>query len=246
MLRLNNYKIAAVTGASSGIGAAIANELSRCGLEVHAISRRRERLAELKDCVTHVLDVRNTKLLIQLMESLNIDVLVNNAGVGRGFGSTERAEPDDIDSTVDTNIRSVIHAVRSVLPNMIKKNSGHIVNIGSMAGIYPLSAAIYGASKGALHMFSMNLRLELQGTGIRVTEICPGRVQTEFYDKAVDDPNEANRLKNSGITELSSQDIADSVIHALAAPWHVNINRIEIQPTEQTYGGSTFTEIKPR
>ena len=243
-LRLNNYKIAAVTGASSGIGAAIANELSRCGLEVHAISRRSERLAELKDCVTHVLDVRNTKSLTHLMTSLDIDVLINNAGVGRGFGSTELADPDDIDTTVDTNIRSVIHGVRSVLPTMKKKNSGHIVNIGSMAGIYPLSAAIYGASKAALHMFSMNLRLELQGTGIRVTEICPGRVQTEFYDKAVDDPNEANRLKTSGITELSSKDIAASVVHALAAPWHVNINRIEIQPTEQTYGGSTFTEIK--
>ena len=113
-----------------------------------------------------------------------------------------------------------------------------------MAGIYPLSAALYGASKGALHVLSMDLRLELQGTGIRVTEICPGRVQTEFYDRAFDSPEEIHRMKNSGINELTSQDVAASVIHALDAPWHVNVNRIEIQPTEQIYGGSVFTPRK--
>ena len=233
-----------MTGASSGIGAAVARDLGRRGLKVHAVARREERLADLEGCMTHVLDVRDTNALTGLLESIKVDILVNNAGVGRGFSSIAEADPDDIDRTLDTNVRSVVHAVRSVLPGMIRKGAGHIVNIGSMAGIYPLSAALYGASKGALHVLSMDLRLELQGTGIRVTEICPGRVQTEFYDRAFDSPEEIQRMKNSGINELTSQDVAASVMHALDAPWHVNVNRIEIQPTEQIYGGSVFTPRK--
>ena len=243
-MSLNDYKVAVVTGASSGIGAAIASDLGRRGLKVHAIARREERLANLEGCMTHVLDVRDTNALTGLLESIKVDILVNNAGVGRGFSSIAGADPDDIDCTLDTNVRSVVHAVRSVLPGMIRNGAGHIVNIGSMAGIYPLSAALYGASKGALHVLSMNLRLELQGTGIRVTEICPGRVQTEFYDRAFDSPEEIQQMKNSGINELTSRDVAASVIHALDAPWHVNVNRIEIQPTEQIYGGSVFTPRK--
>ena len=233
-----------MTGASSGIGAAVARDLGRRGLKVHAVARREERLADLEGCMTHVLDVRDTNALTGLLESIKVDILVNNAGVGRGFSSIAEADPDDIDRTLDTNVRSVVHAVRSVLPGMIRKGAGHIVNIGSMAGIYPLSAALYGASKGALHVLSMDLRLELQGTGIRVTEICPGRVQTEFYDRAFDSPEEIQQMKNSGINELTSQDVAASVMHALDAPWHVNVNRIEIQPTEQIYGGSVFTPRK--
>ena len=243
-MSLNDYKVAVVTGASSGIGAAVARDLGRRGLKVHAVARREERLADLEGCTTHVLDVRDTNALTGLLESIKVDILVNNAGVGRGFGSIAGADPDDIDCTLDTNVRSVVHAVRSVLPGMISKGAGHIVNIGSMAGIYPLSAALYGASKGALHVLSMDLRLELQGTGIRVTEICPGRVQTEFYDRAFDSPEEIQQMKNSGINELTSQDVAASVMHALDAPWHVNVNRIEIQPTEQIYGGSVFTPRK--
>ena len=243
-MSLNDYKVAVVTGASSGIGAAVARDLGRRGLKVHAVARREERLADLEGCMTHVLDVRDTNALTGLLESIKVDILVNNAGVGRGFSSIAEADPDDIDRTLDTNVRSVVHAVRSVLPGMIRKGAGHIVNIGSMAGIYPLSAALYGASKGALHVLSMDLRLELQGTGIRVTEICPGRVQTEFYDRAFDSPEEIQQMKNSGINELTSQDVAASVMHALDAPWHVNVNRIEIQPTEQIYGGSVFTPRK--
>jgi len=240
-LSLNDYKVAVVTGASSGIGAAVATELNRRGLEVHAIARREDRLADLNGCITHVLDVRDTNALNKILKDLSADILINNAGVGRGFGSIADSDPTDIDCTLDTNVRSVIHAVYAVLPGMISKGVGHIVNIGSMAGIYPLPAAVYGASKGALHVLSMDLRLELQGTGIRVTEICPGRVQTEFYDKALNSPEEIQRMKNSGIKELTSHDVSASVIHALDAPWHVNVNRIEIQPTEQIYGGSVFT-----
>lgn len=245
-MSLDDYKVAAVTGASSGIGAAIAQELARRGLEVHAIARREDRLADLPECATHVLDVRDTSALANLLKGLGTDILVNNAGVGRGFGSVADSDPVDIDCTLDTNVRSVVHAVHAVLPDMISKGTGHVVNIGSMAGLYALPAGVYGASKGALHVLSMDLRLELQGTGVRVTEICPGRVRTEFYDKALNNPEEIHRMKDSGITELTGQDVAASVIYALDAPWHVNVNRIEIQPTEQIYGGSVFTARKLR
>jgi NADP-dependent 3-hydroxy acid dehydrogenase YdfG len=245
-MSLKDYQVAAVTGASSGIGAAVASDLSRRGLTVHAIARREDRLADLNGCCIHVLDVRNTKALTSLLKSLGVNILVNNAGVGRGFGSVAEADPIDIDCTLDTNVRSVVHAVHAVLPSMIDKGSGHIINIGSMAGLYPLSAAVYGASKGALHLLSMDLRMELQGTGVRVTEICPGRVRTEFYDNAFKNPEDIRRIKHSGIEELTSENVSASVMHALEAPWHVNINRIELQPTEQTYGGSEFTPRKVR
>jgi NADP-dependent 3-hydroxy acid dehydrogenase YdfG len=239
-LSLSDYKTVAVTGASSGIGAAVAHTLSRHNLKVHAIARREDRLAEQTGCVIHVLDVRDTNALTALLGSLQVDVLVNNAGVSRGYGSLVDADPIDIDCTLDTNVRAAVHAVRAALPSMIERNTGHIVNIGSMAGLYPLSSALYGASKAALHVLSMDLRLELQGTGIRVTEICPGRVRTEFYDAALDDPADRQRAKESGIEELTSEDVAASVIYALNAPWRVNVNRIELQPTEQIYGGWQF------
>ena len=245
-MSLSDYQTAAVTGASSGIGAAVAHALSRRGLKVHAIARREDRLAQQTGCVIHALDIRKTEALGALLGSLKVDVLVNNAGVGRGFGSLADADPIDIDCTLDTNVRAAVHAVRAVLPSMIERGTGHIVNVGSMAGLYPLSSAVYGASKGALHVLSMDLRLELQGTGIRVTEICPGRVRTEFYDAALDHPKERQLAKNSGIEELTSEDIATSVIHALDAPWRVNVNRIELQPTEQIYGGLQFTPRESR
>jgi len=244
----SEYETALVTGASSGIGAATVAAMRRKGLTVHAVARREDRLdhlAEMTGCVTHVLDVRETEQLCELAASVRADILVNNAGLGRAFGSLAGAEVDDIDRTLDTNVNAAVHAVRAVLPAMIESGRGHIVNIGSMAGLYPLSAALYGASKGAVHLLSTNLRLELQGTGIRVTEICPGRVRTEFYDVAYDNAEAIERAKNSGVDEVTSDDIAAAIMYAVEAPWRVNVNRIELQPTEQTYGGSQFVKRDP-
>lgn len=219
------------------------------GFEVHAVARREDRLLQLAEttgCIAHVLDVRDTQSMCELASSTRADILVNNAGLGRAFGSLASAEIDDIDRTIDTNVTAAIHAARAVLPSMIEAGRGHIVNIGSMAGLYPLSAALYGASKGAVHLLSTNLRLELQGTGIRVTEICPGRVNTEFYDVAYDSADAAARVKNSGVDEVTSEDVAAAIMYAVDAPWRVNINRIELQPTEQTYGGSQFVKRASR
>lgn len=240
---LSDYQTALVTGASSGIGAAVVRSLAERGLEIHAAARRKERLDELAQatgCITHVLDVRETDRLYEALESLPIDVLVNNAGLGRGFGELFTAPPEDIDTTVDTNVRSAIHVLRAVLPGMVERKRGHVVNIGSVAGLYPVKSSIYGATKGAIHLLCENLRLELQGSGVRVTEICPARVRTEFFDAAIDDPTKRDAIKETGINELTPEDIADAIIYAIDTPWRVNVNLIEIHPTEQVFGGVHF------
>lgn len=239
--------IAIVTGASSGIGAATVASLRHAGFEVHALARRADRLEALAaatGCVAHVVDVNDTRAIEQLLGGIAADVLVNNAGLGRAMDSLADATFDDIERTVATNVTAVLHATRIVLPGMTARRRGHIVNLGSMAGLYPLSAALYGATKGAVHRLSTNLRLELRGTGVRVTEICPGRVVSEFYDVAVDDPDRRSQLLETGIEEITPEDVAELIRYAVTSPTRMNINRIEVQPTEQTYGGSHFVPTR--
>ncbi len=244
--------IALVTGASSGIGAAVATRLAADGYRVHAVARRAHRLADLAartGVETHVLDVRDSAALVALADELAdrygaLDVLVNNAGLGRMNGTLAESTLDDIARTVDTNVTALMVATKAVLPPMIAHRRGHIVNIGSMAGLYPVSSATYGASKAAVYRLSTNLRIELRGSGVRVTEINPGRVATEFYDVALDDPERRRATKESGVDEVTAADVADAVAYALSVPRHVNINRIELQPTEQTYGGARFDPIQ--
>ncbi len=239
-MALDDYASALVTGASSGIGAAVVRSLRARGLSVHAMARRQQRLdalAEETGCVTHVLDVRDTARLFEVISGLDVDIVVNNAGLGRGFGSLHDARLEDIDTTIDTNVRAAIHVLRASLPGMLSRNRGHVVNMGSVAGLHPLASPLYGASKSAVHRLSQNLRLELAGSRVRVTEICPGRVSTEFFDAAIDDPDERAAIKETGINELSAEDISDAVVYALDAPWRVNVSLIELQPTEQVFGG---------
>ena len=243
-MALTDYRAALVTGASSGIGAEVAARLAARGLAVHALARRRERLDELAartGCTTHVVDLRDTDALYRDLGDLEVDVIVNNAGLGRGFEELFRVAPEDIETTIGTNVTAVFHVLRAVLPGMVERKRGHVVNIGSVAGLYPIKSSVYGASKGAVHLLSQNLRLELQGSGVRVTEICPGRVTTEFFDVAWDDPEVRAKMKNTNIAELTAGDIAEAIVFALDAPQHVNVNLIELQPTEQTFGGFTMT-----
>lgn len=244
---MNTVEVAVVTGASSGIGAATVASLRDAGYEVHALARRADRLDALASrtgCVVHVVDVNDTAGLDGVLSSLEVDVMVNNAGLGRAMEALAEASFDDIERSVATNVAAVLHATRAVLPGMIERRRGHIVNIGSMAGLYPTPSAVYGATKGAVHRLSTNLRLELRGTGVRVTEICPGRVLSEFYDVAIDDPARRARVLDTGIEEITSDDVADLVRYAVTAPSRMNINRIEVQPTEQTYGGSRFDPVE--
>lgn len=243
---LSDYKTALVTGASSGIGAATVRALAARGLEVHALARREDRLKTLADetgCLPIALDLRDRDAIYKKMPELSIDILVGNAGTGRGFDGFLNASPDDIDITLDTNVQALVHVLRALLPGMVERRRGHVVNIGSVAGLYPISSAIYGASKGAVHLLGQNLRIELRGSGVRVTEICPGRVQTEFFKASIADPDKAAKVEDTGIQALTSEDISAAILFALDAPWRMNVSTIEIQPTEQTFGGGTFTAL---
>ena len=188
---LTDYGSALVTGASSGIGEATVRALASRGLVVHAAARRRDRLDRLAaetGCTVHVVDVRDTKLVYQSFSDLEIDIIVNNAGLGRGFEALFSAEPDEIDETIHTNLVGAVHVLRAVCAGMVARQRGHIVNIGSIGGLYPLSSSIYGATKGAIHLLSQNLRIELKGTGVRVTEICPGRGEDRVCQRRLQGP----------------------------------------------------------
>ena len=244
-MALEDYRTALVTGASSGIGAAVVTALAARGLTVTAAARREDRLealAEETGCTPLVLDVRDTKALYDALGGLEVDVLVNNAGLGRGFEALFEVLPEDIDTTLGTNVVAAVHVVRAVAPGMVGRRRGHIVNIGSIAGLYPIKSSIYGASKGAVHLLSQNLRIELQGSGVRVTEICPGRVETEFFQIAVGE--EAAKEHYAGFEILRPQDVADAIVYALDAPWRVNVSTIEMTPTEQFPGGVTIVPVE--
>lgn len=243
-MALADYKTALVTGASSGIGAAVVRALSARGITVHATARRSERLealAEETGCLPVVLDLRDTWSLYEALGALKVDILINNAGLGRGFEALFTVRPEDISATLETNVLAAVHVVRATLPGMVKRKRGHVVNIGSIAGLYPIKSALYGASKGAVHLLSQNLRVELQGSGVRVTEICPGRVETEFFAVAVGE--EAAKAAYEGFEVLVPDDVADAILYALEAPWRVNIGRIELTPTEQYVGGVTIAPV---
>ncbi len=244
-MALDDYRTALVTGASSGIGAAVVTALRARGLTVYAAARRAERLdalAKETGCTPLVLDLRDTNALYDALGGLEVDILVNNAGLGRGFEALFEVLPADIDTTLGTNVVAAVHVVRATLPGMVKRKRGHVVNIGSIAGLYPIKSALYGASKGAVHLLSQNLRVELQGSGVRVTEICPGRVETEFFEIAVGE--EAAKEAYEGFEILVPDDVADAILYALEAPWRVNIGCIELTPTEQHVGGVTIAPVE--
>jgi len=247
-MALRDYKTALVTGASSGIGAAVVKSLTDAGIKVYAAARRQDRLDALAaetGCTPLVLDVNDTDSVYEKLGDLGVDILINNAGLGRGFEDFSTTPPGDIDITIQTNVIAAMHVARAVIPGMKGRNCGHIVNIGSVAGLYPVNSVVYGASKGAVHLMSQNMRVELAGSGIRVTEVCPGRIATEFFETAFDD-EEAKKKFSEGFDIMQSEDIADTIKFALDTPWRVNIGLIEMTPTEQHLGGGTITRAAGR
>jgi NADP-dependent 3-hydroxy acid dehydrogenase YdfG len=182
----SDYSTALVTGASTGMGAAIAERLAKRGLEVHAIARNEDRLKELADrtgAIAHVVDLTDTAALTASIAGLKVDVLVNCAGVSRP-GNILTSTEDDIDELVDVNLRGLLQLTRLVLPGMVERDLGHIVNISSIAGVYNFYGhTVYHATKAAVHQISRQLRNDTVGKRIRVTEICPGRVETEIFGR---------------------------------------------------------------
>ena len=243
-MALSDYRTALVTGASSGIGRAVAVALAGRGLEVHAVARRADRLAALADgCHAHALDVTDTGALETLCRDLEIDVLVNGAGMAAGYGVLHESDAQAIDAVLDVNLRAVLHLLRLVVPGMVARDLGHVVNIGSVNGLYPIGATpVYGAAKAAVHMIGGLLRIDLMGRHVRVTEVCPGRVETEFHAQSVGDAAAAREKFYEGHRVLDPEDAAAAVLFALDAPAHVNIGLIEMTPVGQVPGGIAFPE----
>jgi NADP-dependent 3-hydroxy acid dehydrogenase YdfG len=238
-----DYRTALVTGASTGIGASVVERLAKHGLEVHAVSRNAARLDELAartGCVPHPVDITDTAALTDLCAGLEIDVLVNNAGVSRQ-GTILDADAFAVDEQVAVNIAAVLHLVRLILPGMVERDLGHVVNVSSIAGVYNFGGnTIYHATKAAVHTLSRQLRVDAFGRRIRVTEICPGRVETEIFGRLLGDMEEAQRRFYDGYESLKPADVSDAIEYAIGTPRHVNIGHIEIVPTFQVPGGLEF------
>jgi 3-hydroxy acid dehydrogenase/malonic semialdehyde reductase len=231
---------AVITGATSGIGFELAKALTHSGREVLALGRNTEQLKKLASefgCHTLCVDIRDDKAVIPEMLSFKPDILINNAGIGHGIDGLDGLDVSLIQEAIDINVSSPIKLTAALLESMKEQARGHIVNIGSVAGLHTLYSSLYGATKSAIHLFSQNLRAELHGTPIRVTEICPGRVSTGFFQAAIGNEERLKVLGHSGIKELTPTDIADAVLYALSAPAHVNITTIEIMPVDQAVGG---------
>jgi len=241
-----NYNTALVTGATSGIGYATALKLSEAGIHVTAVGRRKDKLLKLKNkisCDIIELDIRDQNKIYSNLEKINVDILINNAGVGLSFAPIFKAKPEDINTTTETNVTSFLHLLRAIVPGMVKRKKGHIINVGSIAGLYPISSSVYGGSKGAVHLINQNLRMELSGSGVRATEICPGRVNTEFFDVAFSDNPKKRKEMTSGFKLLEQEDVASAIMFAINAPWRMNVSLIELTPTEQAPGGIKIEEV---
>lgn len=238
---MNGYETAFVTGASSGIGEAVVRALAAAGLTVHALARRADRLAALAEqtgCEAHAFDATDTEALTRLLDGLAVDVLVNNVATGLGFAEpVAEVDPAVIDQAIATNLTVSLHACRLVLPGMIARGRGHVVTIGSISGLYPIRQALYGATKGGQHLLHQTLRVELHGTGVRATEVCPGSTRTEFADRAYGDDAAARAAFLESCRLLDPEDVADAVLYAVARPAHVNIGTIELTPTGEVPGG---------
>ncbi|PWC21873.1 oxidoreductase [Brenneria roseae subsp. roseae] len=236
----SDYKTALVTGASAGMGEAIVERLCQEGITVHAVARRAEPLAALAErtgCIPHVLDVGDLDALTRLCHEIQVDILVNNAGVSRP-GSILNADEEAVDTQVDVNLRAVLHLCRLLVPGMMARDCGHVINITSIAAIYNFNGnSIYHATKAGVHALSRQLRVDCYGKRVRVTEICPGRVATDIFGNVMGDKEEARRRFIDGFELPQAKDIADTVAFVLAAPVAVNFGHIEITPTLQVPGG---------
>jgi 3-hydroxy acid dehydrogenase / malonic semialdehyde reductase len=238
---------ALVTGASAGIGEACAFALSQAGARLVLAGRRGDRLEALAAKLptpAHplVLDVRSRRDVEASLSSLpagfaDVDVLVNNAGLGLGLEPAHEASLDDWETMIDTNCKGLVYVTRALLPGMVKRNRGHVVNLGSVAASYPYPGGnVYGATKAFVHQFSENLKADLVGTRVRVTDIQPGMVETDFsLVRFKGDAQRASKVYE-GMEALTPGDIADIMLWAVTRPARVNINVVEVMPADQGFG----------
>jgi 3-hydroxy acid dehydrogenase/malonic semialdehyde reductase len=237
-----------ITGATAGIGEACARAFAAAGARLVLTGRRTERLQALADELRQAhgsesrllaVDVRDREQVFAAVGGLPaewaaVDVLVNNAGLGRGVDKVQAGDPDGWDEMVDTNVKGLLYVTRAVTPGMVERGRGHVINLGSVAGheVYP-GGAVYCATKHAVGAITRGLRMDLLGTGVRVSTVDPGMVETEFSVVRFHGDRERADNVYRGMTPLTAADIADTVLWVATRPPHVNIDEIIIKPTDQ-------------
>lgn len=238
-----------VTGASAGFGAAIARKFVALGYQVIATARREDRLAALQQelgerVLTRVLDVTDRSQVAGFIESLpaawrEIDVLINNAGLALGLEPAHQADLNDWQTMIATNCEGLVNVTHAILPGMVARNRGHIFNLGSTAGRWPYPGGnVYGATKAFVRQFSLNLRADLLGTAVRVTDIEPGMCSgTEFSQVRFHGDEQQALAAYEGFQALTAEDIAETIAWIHARPAHMNVNVIEVMPVAQSFAG---------
>jgi 3-hydroxy acid dehydrogenase / malonic semialdehyde reductase len=243
-------KIVFITGASAGIGEACADIFATAGARLLLAARRADKLQTVAnrlrdehdaDVHTFTLDVRDVGVVSRVIAELPgewsaIDILINNAGLARGFEPLPEGDTRDWDEMIDTNIKGLLYVSRAVLPGMLERNSGHVVNISSIAGdeIYPNGVA-YCATKAAVDAISRGLRMDIAGSAVRVTNIKPGMVETEFSDVRFHGDTDRAAKVYEGVTPLTANDVADTIFYAATRPPHVDIDEIKLKAVAQAW-----------
>lgn len=238
-----------ITGASSGFGEACARRYAAAGRSLVLFARRLERLQGLEQelggqVAPMQVDVRDPEQIEQALAAIPagfppIDILVNSAGLALGLSPAYETDPEDWETMVDTNCKGLMQMTRAVLPGMVERNEGHVVNLGSIAGSWPYPGGnVYGATKAFVKNFSAGLRADLNGTRVRVTNIEPGLAETEFSNVRMKGDDAKADSVYAGTQPLVAADIAEAVFWATSLPVHVNINRIEMMPVCQSLGPS--------
>ena len=242
-------RIVLITGATSGFGRECAKMFAKNGDKVIAVGRRHEKLKELKnelkkyDIFTLSFDVCDKLAVFENIAYLpqeyrNIDILINSAGLALGIGLSPDALIEDWEQMIDTNIKGLLYVTKAVLPIMVERKSGYIFNLGSIAGSWPYQGGnVYGATKAFVEQFSYNLRTDLKGTNIRVSNIEPGAAKTEFSDVRFKGDNQKADKIYEGYEPLVAKDIANLIFTLANLPEHVNVNSLEVMPTAQTWAG---------
>lgn len=241
-------QIAFITGATSGFGAACARLFAAHGWRLIVCGRRQDRLETLRTELAATVPVHAIALDVREETAVNaavaalpadfaeVDLLVNNAGLALGLEPAHRCPMDDWQRMVDTNIKGLLYCTHALLPGMVARDRGHVVNIGSVASNYPYPGGnVYGATKAFVRQFSLNLRADLLGTRVRVTSIEPGMAETEFSLVRFKGENDQSAKVYAGTQPLQAEDIADIVYWAATRPAHVNINTLEVMPVCQAF-----------
>lgn len=246
-------KLALITGATSGIGRATAVRLASLGYDIVATGRRADRLAALKSeiesagarCTTLCFDVRSQAACRENLGPIDkIDLLINNAGLAAGLEHIDRGDTADWDAMIDTNVKGLLYVTRIVSEKMAAAGSGHIVNIGSIAGTEPYeNGAVYCASKHAVHALSQAMRADLLSSGVKVSEIRPGMVETEFSQVRFHGDMQRAEGVYKGVEPLRGEDIAEAIAWIVQLPAHMNVNDMVLMPAQQA--GAYYTYKKP-